>query len=264
MKVSVLGEKKNPAILMLNGTLCSGDGLRTLGSYLAADYYVILPTYDGCDGSGTVYESGEIQARKILDWLQEQEITSLELAHGTSMGGEVLMAFVELAESEGYPVKQYFFDGGPFFRFPKWFQAIMNKKFQYFAQAAKGHDDKEGIDKMLVNPMIRKLIGDDTEAYREMIGDMAHVCQTVDAESIRNMTKTCYDFRFPAMTPELQKKFYFLWGEREMARRSEKKIRRVYPNARFRIVTGYMHCGYQVCAPERYVQDLKVILSLLT
>jgi len=260
MKFEVLGEKTNPAILMLTGTLCSGAGMKELGARLAKDYYVILPTYDGCDGSGTIYQSGKKEAEKILQWLQAQKIPSLAMGHGTSMGAEVLMDFAVLAEKQGYPVKQYFFDGGPFFNFPKTVQFVMQRKFQGFADMVKGHDDEVGRQKVLTNPLIQKLLGEDTAPYRDMVGDMVHVCQTADRESIRNMTKTCYSFEFPKILAEVQKKFFFLWGEKEPARKSEKKIREVYPNARFRVVSGYMHCGYQICAPDRYIEDLKKLL----
>lgn len=65
MKFLTLGEKTNPAILMLHGTLCSGEGSRSLGERLAEDHYVILPTYDGCDGGKSVYDSAAGQAQKI-------------------------------------------------------------------------------------------------------------------------------------------------------------------------------------------------------
>lgn len=94
MKFLTLGEKTNPAILALNGTLCSGAGLAPLWQRLAGEYYIILPTYDGCDGSRSVYQSETEQAEKILNWLMKNGIAALEMGHGTSMGGEVLMAFV--------------------------------------------------------------------------------------------------------------------------------------------------------------------------
>lgn len=260
MHILTLGDKTKPAILMLNGTLCSGRGLKPLGSRLSDDYYVILPTYDGCDGSGNLYRDETTEAAKLLKWLKEKGIPGLALAHGTSMGAEVLMAFAVLAEKEGYPVKQYFFDGGPFFHFPKPMQFVMETKFLGFADAVKGRDDAQSVEKLASNPVIRKLIGDDAAPYRDMLADMVHVCQTADHISIRNMVRTCYSFGFPKMPPEVQKKFFFLWGEKELARKSEEKVRAAYPHAKYRIAPGYMHCGYQVCTPDEYIKDLRKLL----
>lgn len=261
MKFLTLGEKTNPAILMLHGTLCSGEGSRSLGERLAEDHYVILPTYDGCDGGKSVYDSAAGQAQKILTWLQENGIRSLALGQGTSMGAEVLMAFALLAEKQCYPVRQYVFDGGPFFHFPKPVQFVMEKKFQGLADQLRGKEGPETVKKLLANPMVQKLIGTDTAPYQEMGTDMTRVCQTADRVSIRNMVRTCYTFGFHAVKPEVQKRFYFLWSEKEPARKSEKKMRETYPQARFRVVPGYMHCGYQICAPETYVQEMRALLE---
>jgi len=261
MRFLTLGDKKNPAIMALNGTLCSGESLKSLWQRLEGEYYIILPTYDGCDGSKSVYKNEAEQAEKILNWLKKNGIDALEMGHGTSMGGEVLMAFAALAEKQGYPVKHYFFDGGPFFHFPKPMQYIMEKKFQGFADAVRGKDEKESTKNLMANSLIQKLIGTDTDPYRELVLDMVRVCQTADRASIKNMVRTCYTFGFPKMPQKVQKKFYFLWSEKEPARKSEDKVRAAYPYAKYRVISGYMHCGYQVCAPDKYVEDLKVVLD---
>lgn len=261
MKFLTLGEKTNPAILALNGTLCSGKGLAPLWQRLAEEYYIILPTYDGCDGSGSVYQSETEQAEKILNWLKKNGVSALEMGHGTSMGGEVLMAFAALAEKRGYLVKRYVFDGGPFFHFAKPVQFVMEKKFQGFADMVRGKDEAESTEKLLANPLIQKLIGNDTGPYRDFAADMVRVCQTADRVSIKNMVRTCYTFGFPKMPQKVQKKFYFLWSEKEPARKSEEKVRKAYPGASFRVVPGYMHCGYQVCAPDEYIEDMRTILE---
>ena len=260
MKFLTLGEKTNPAILALSGTLCSGEGLAGLWQRLAGEYYIILPTYDGCDGSGSVYQSETEQAQKILVWLKKSGITALAMGHGTSMGGEVLMAFAVLAEKQGYPVKHYVFDGGPFFHFAKPVQFVMEKKFQGFADAVRGKSETESTEKLLENPLVQKLIGTDTAPYHDFAADMVRVCQTADRVSIKNMVRTCYTFGFPKMPQKVQKKFHFLWSEKEPARKSEEKVRKAYPAASFRIVPGYMHCGYQTCAPDKYIEDMKEIL----
>ena len=116
-------------------------------------------------------------------------------------------------------------------------------------------------EKMLENPLVQKLIGTDTAHYRGMASDMVRVCQTADRASIKNMVRTCYTFGFPKMPQKVQKKFHFLWSEKEPARKAEEKVRKAYPGASFRIVPGYMHCGYQTCAPDAYIEDMKGILE---
>lgn len=145
------------------------------------------------------------------------------------MGAEVLMAFALLAEKQCYPVRQYVFDGGPFFHFPKPVQFVMEKKFQGLAGQLRGKEGPETVKKLPANPMVQKLIGTDTAPYQEMGTDMTRVCQTADRVSIRNMVRTCYTFGFHAVKPEVQKRFYFLWSEKEPARKSEKKMRETYP-----------------------------------
>jgi pimeloyl-ACP methyl ester carboxylesterase len=258
MVIEPIGNPENPAIILLNGTLCSGDGLYPISNQLKDDFYVILPTYDGCDGyDDAEYDNARNQAIKIYNWLRKNGVRSLTLAFGSSMGAEVLVEFALLCEKQGYQVGRYVFDGGPFMKLPGLMRSIMRKKFVQFATSVKGKDTEQGVTTLLGDSTIQMLTGPDNARYESMVADMVHVCQTATRRSIEAMVETCYTFDFPRMSDELQKKSVFIWCENELARKAERDIRRHYPKATYRIIPDWMHCGYLVNNPVGYAADLK-------
>lgn len=115
MKVKTLGNKDNPAILMIPGMFCTSDLPEAVAKYLQDDFYMILPTLDGHHKEEPVFYSKQDDGREILQWLYENGVKRLTLLQGTSMGAEVAL---EVARQIDMPVEHYLFDGGPFFHFP--------------------------------------------------------------------------------------------------------------------------------------------------
>lgn len=87
MKFETLGEEDHPAILMFPGMLCSSKSMMPIAERMSRQYDVILAVYDGYDGTGSVYHPAQEEAERTLQWLKEHDISSLAMAHGTSMGG---------------------------------------------------------------------------------------------------------------------------------------------------------------------------------
>ena len=259
MKFETLGKEGHPAILIFPGMLCSSKSMMPIAERLSRQYDVILAVYDGYDSTGFVYHHAQEEAERTLQWLKEHDISSLAMAHGTSMGAEVLMAFVQLAQQQNYEVKHCFFDGGPFFRFSSLRRKIMYTVFRMIAGKVKGHDNEAGVQKFLHSRKMQNV--PDKEAYHDMIADMFHNAQNVKPESLKAMTETCYHFTFEQLPEQTQKKCTFLWGENESARKSEQDIRKAYPHASVIIKEEYRHCGYQVLDPDDYVRMLMSIMK---
>ncbi|MEE8807733.1 MAG: hypothetical protein SOI44_04850 [Lactimicrobium sp.] len=149
-----------------------------IANRLSRQYYVILATYDGYDGTGSIFQDEHKEAESALQWLQSHHISSLAMAHSTSMGAEVLMAFVQQAQNQS-----------------------------------------------------------------------------------RQWWKPAITLHFPEIPKQTQRKFTFLWGAVESAKKSEKTVRQSHPYANYLIIPGYKHCDYQVCAPDAYLKTLQGILQ---
>ena len=49
----------------------------------------------------------------------------------------------------------------------------------------------------------------------------------------------------------------FFFSDEEPARKSRKRLIKAYPDAEYRDIHGYAHCGFQTAEPEQYAKILK-------
>ncbi len=156
MKFDTLGSRENPAILMIHGMFCNADMVKRFAQYMQDDYYIILPTLSGHYEGSDDYESKEAEAKAILHYLHEQGITKLAMLQGTSTGAEVALEFARICDIE---IQHYFYDGGPFFDFPRWFKSIMRKKFDGFVSLVNNKTTDEAREALMNNSFVKALIG---------------------------------------------------------------------------------------------------------
>ena len=259
MKFDVLGNKSNPAVLFIHGMFCNGDSVKYFAKYLQEDYYIILPTLSGHYEGSEDYISKEEEARRILHYLHEQGIEKLAMLQGTSMGAEVALEVARIAD---LPIEHYFFDGGPFFNFPKWFKAIMRKKFKGFLRICKGKTEEEAFQDLMKNGFVKWLIGKDKESYKMMLSDFSAVCDSVTDTTICNVTETCYACKLPDFEEEIQRRFIFFFSEKEPAHMSKKRLMKKYKSAIYRDMPDMGHCGFQIGKPKEYAEYLKQIMEV--
>jgi pimeloyl-ACP methyl ester carboxylesterase len=116
MRFDVVGDPGNPMVLMLPGSFCTGDTLRPIADRLSGSYCVVLVTLDGHVRGGGDYLSKEDATDKVVGWLRDRGVGHLAMAHGTSMGA---INALDIAREGSIASDVWFFDGGPFFDFPK-------------------------------------------------------------------------------------------------------------------------------------------------
>lgn len=258
MKFDVLGDRKNPAILLIHGMFCNGDSVKHFAKHLEDEYYIIIPTMSGhYEGSGN-YLSKENEAEAILQYLHDDEIESLALLQGTSMGAEVALEFARISD---IPIAHYFYDGGPFFDFPTWFKQIMQKKFQGFVKICKGKSGEEAFEDLTRNGFVKWLLGKNKESYKIMLADFADVCRNVSDATIRNVVETCYACKLPDFEEKIQRRFVFFFSEKEPAHMSRKRLMKKYKSADFRTIPNMGHCGFQIGKPQEYAEYLKGVIE---
>ena len=258
MKVKTLGSRENPAVLMIPGMFCTGDMPEKAARFLEKDYYIILPTLDGHHAEEPVYHDKQTDGQKIVSWLHENRIEKLALLQGTSMGAEVAL---ETARQLDIPVSRYLFDGGPFFRFPRFFRALMAKKFMSYMKTVKGKEKDQAIRDLMKDPFIKRLGGDSLDSYRDMMGGFCEVGQWIEKDSVRRIADTCYRCDLPDFAPETVRRFVFLFSGNEPARKSEKRLNKKYPEAVYKIAKGYGHGGFQAEDPEKYAAMMAELIS---
>lgn len=257
MKIEVLGDKKKPAVLLVHGMFCNADSVKHFAKYLQDEYYVIVPTMSGHYPGSADYISKEKEAEAMLKYLHDNEIEELALLQGTSMGAEVALEFARISD---IPIRHYFFDGGPFFDFPKWFKVIMCRKFQGFVKVCKGKTPDEACETLMKNRFIKWLIGKNASGYKAMMTDFATVAGNVTSATVANVVETCYACKLPEFSTEIHKQFIFFYAEKEPARKSEKRLQKVYPFATYNTVSGVGHGGLQAGRPKEYAEQLLSII----
>ena len=258
MIVKTLGDKHNPAILMIPGMFCTYEMPGIIAEYLKDDYYIILPTLDGHHKEEPVYYSKETDAKKIIFWLHANSIDRIAMLQGTSMGAEVAL---EVARQIDIPVSLYLFDGGPFFHFPRFFRAIMSAKFMSFMKKTRGKEKDQAIDDLMNDPFVKKLGGDSLESYRGLMDGFCEVSQWISRESVRRIADTCYKCDLPDFDEDTVRRFIFLYSEKEPARQAEKRLKKKYPSARYIVMEGYGHGGFQGEQPQQYSEFIRDLLK---
>lgn len=254
MIFETLGEKKNPAVLIIHGMFCSAKAVKLWAEPLKNDFYIIIPTLNGHYADAPDYISKQNEAAEILLYLKQHGITELALLHGTSMGAEV--AF-EVCRQSTITIKKCFFDGGPFFHFNPLFRKFMLKKWRAMASVLNSDDPESAAEKLLNSSMIKWMSGNKPEKYRTTLFSMIDKNRKFTEATLHNVNETCYTFEFPEISEEMQKTFFFLYSDNEPAHMSKKNMLKHYPNAEFKDMHNLGHCGFQMSKPNEYAEFIR-------
>ena len=255
MIFETVGDKSKPVITMINGSFCTGKGLMPIAERISDKYYIILPTYDGHHENGGIFTTRQEQANKIIDYLRKENIKKIELIQGVSMGAEVALTLAStIFRTTDIVVDRYLLDGGPFFKFPKWFRKIMQMKFKSMVHNAQYGTEEEIIERFSNNKMIQWMLRGDISPYKWYIKDMSLAAPHMTDESICNESDACYTFDFPEMPDEEQKKIYFTWSDNEPAVKSKKKLLNHYPHAVYGSAGNLGHGGLMSREPDKYAE----------
>lgn len=260
MQFMTMGRKGAPAVLLIHGMLSSGDDPLTFGKYLADGYYVISPTLDGHGDDGSELVSAQQEAQNITAYLKDEQITSLALIQGSSMGAEVALAVADECRRKGISVGRCFFDGGPFFDFSPVKRCFMKHVFRHLIKAFEGDPDKV-FDKLNRNMFVKFVARDKLRDYGPLLRSIAGKRRTFTDSTVDGMVETCYHCKLPVFTHEEQRSFVFFFSLDEPARQSKSRLKKAYPNAVYRDVRGYAHCSLQFTRPKTYAKLLRQVME---
>ena len=78
-----------------------------------------------------------------------------------------------------------------------------------------------------------------------MLGPICQNAVFMSDETLAREAEACVTFDYPAMDRGFQKRLHFFYSREESAWRfCHRKLKRAYPYAQYRLVSGYGHVGY--------------------
>ena len=236
------GDPKSPVILLLHPMLLSGQMMiDLLGKKIPGTYYLIAP-----DQAGHGEEEGnpftpKQDVEELCRFLKEKEISEIELLFAASMGGATAMEFMRTAD---IPIRNVHLDGIPLAD-----EGFFRQKIDTFVtlQALK----KTKKDTAFLNKMLVPIYGE------QLAESMAKQMSRLNAENIRQISKTCSRGCAVELEPDRFGQVVFEWGEKEVnIRKGKPLVEKMYPWARILVREGLDHCEYLGKHPEAYAKEL--------
>lgn len=260
MRFYEYGDKNAPLIVMLPGSFCPAKALDYLYDELQRDFYIIVCEYNGHYANST-FTSRQGEASETAQYLMGKNITAVKMIYAQSMGAEIGIELMHQLIEKGAAVESTFFDGAPCIKLPRPYKAFMNLKFRKMVNMLKNKSVEEAMQWKFLNTFTNG----DTESLRPLIEGCIDVAPYLTDESIKAENECCYTFDFPPFSGEEQKKLFFFYAREEKAYKTCcKGLRQAYPNARFKVVTGYGHITYSTKHTGEYIQMIRDICAQRT
>ena len=208
MRIHDGGEKSAPVMIMLPGSFCNADSMANIISRLETTFRILAVDYSGQYAeSEKPFTSRAGEAVEIIRYLQSHA----------------------------------FLDGGPFLCFPKIVSRLLGKKFKTIVGNLRG----KTLEEALREPTIVKFSGGKPERYSNLLGPICQNAAFMSDETLEREADACVTFDYPTMDEEFQRHMYFFYSKEESAWRfCHRKLKKAYPLARYKLVSGYGHVGY--------------------
>ena len=256
MLFNTFGNRENPVIIMLAGSFCPAESLEMVYSVMKEDYYVIAPTYNGHYKDSKDFTTRQGEAKEIADYLQNENITSVRMIYGQSMGSEIGIELMRQLSENNIGIDSAFFDGAPCIKLSRLYKAFMRFKFNTLINMFKG----KTLDEAMNIGLVKEFSNGNPEALKPMIEPILEIAPYLSKNSLKNEVECCYTFDFPTFSEEMQKNMYFFYGSEEKAYKTcYHLVRKAYPKANFRVAENYGHVTYLNDNREEYLGWLKEI-----
>lgn len=255
MRIHEFGDEHAPIVIMLPGSFCNADTMTNITEVLQKEFRILAVDYNGqYEGSEKPFTSRSGEAEEIVSFLHERSVSSVALVYGQSMGGEMGMELLVHLKNSGITAGAAFFDGGPFLSYPKAVSRLLGRKFRKIVGNLRG----KTLEEALQEPTIVKFSGGKPERYSSMLGPICRNAAYMSDETLEREADACVTFDFPVMEKDFQKHICFFYSREESAWRfCGRKLKKHYPHALYKLVSGYGHVGY----PAEHIDEYCVWLS---
>ncbi len=234
MKMHVYGPcgQDCPAVLIIHPMLSSASSMKAaLCDHMGSDLRFLVPDLSAHgDEASAPYVSAAAEAGAIHEWLASRGLSRLSLGFGASLGGVILfelMRFPDLSFDRLFIEGVSFYSGGPVARVGG---AVLSRVMVAKHRKA-ARDPEAGVRKLA------RLYGE--EASRAMASSFAAMSE----ESIRAIVRDCSHVRLPPLSPAVQRRCTFAYGEKDSdLRLARRVIPSLYTEAELRVWPGSGHC----------------------
>ena len=249
MKMYERNPEQSKTAVLIHPMLSSAEGIELcVTNFWGSAVHCFLPDLSahGEDAAATYHSAAE-EAKAIHDVLVEKGCTHLDLGFGASLGGVVLF---ELLKFQDLTFDHAFFEGVSFYEKAPLLEFVLTRVF--LSKHRKAVKDPE---------LSRRKM---SEIYGETAGPaMAKRFIAMNEESIRSIIHDCGYVNLPELSPEMQKRCVFAYGEKDSDLKECKKILpQKYPCAELKIWPGYAHCGRMTAESEHYAAMLGQYLGM--
>ena len=239
-----------PTVLLIHPMLSSAEGMKTVFvSNMGDDLRYLIPDLAAhWEEDATEYVSTSQEAAQIHDWLLKHNITHLSLSFGASLGGVVLS---ELLKFPDLVFDHLFFEGTSFWTggfLASVLEFVLKKVF--LAKHRKAIADPElSVQKM--EQLYGKVAAKPMSKHFIAMGD----------QSIQNIIHDCSNVDLPTLSPEVQRRCIFTYGEKDFdLKRARQVLPKVCPEATLTIWQGCDHFERMTSDSTMYGQMLRELV----
>lgn len=234
MKMHVYGpgEEETPAVLIIHPMLSSASSMKaSLCDHMGPGLRFLVPDLSAHgDEASAPYVSAASEAAAIHERLGSHGVRRLSLGFAASLGGVILfelLRFPDLSFDRLFIEGVSFYSGGPVARVGG---AILSRVMVAKHRKA-ARDPEAGAVKLA------RLYGEETA--RSMVASFAAMSE----DSIRAIVRDCSHVRLPPLSPAIQRRCTFAYGQKDSdLRLARRVIPRLYPQAELRVWPGWGHC----------------------
>ena len=234
MKMHVYGPggQDCPTVLIIHPMLSSASSMKTtLCDHMGFGLRFLVPDLSAHgDEASAPYVSAAAEAAAIHEWLTSHEVRRLSLGFGASLGGVILfelLRFPDLSFDQLFIEGVSFYSGGPVARVGG---AVLSRVMVAKHRKALRDPDAGALK-------LARLYGE------EAAGSMAASFSAMSEESIRAIVRDCSHVNLPPLSPAIQRRCTFAYGEKDSdLRLARRVIPRLYPEAELRVWPGSGHC----------------------
>ena len=234
MKMHTYGDygDDSPTVLLVHPMLSSASRMKdAVADHMGSGLRFLIPDLSAHgDETSAPYVSAAAEAASIHEWLTSHGLSRLSLGFGASLGGVILfelLRFPDLSFDQLFIEGVSFYSGGPVARVGG---AVLSRVMVAKHRKAV-HDPEAGALKLA------RLYGE--EAAQAMVASFSAMSE----ESIRAIVRDCSRVRLPPLSPDIQRRCTFAYGEKDSdLRLARRVIPRLYPEAELRVWPGWGHC----------------------
>ena len=236
MKMHIYGDygDDSPTVLLVHPMLSSASRMKAaVADHMGSGLRFLIPDLSAHgDEASASYVSAAAEAAAIHEWLTSHEVRRLSLGFGASLGGVILfelLRFPNLAFDRLFIEGVSFYSGGPVARVGG---AILSRVMVAKHRKALRDPDAGALK-------LARLYG------KQAAGSMVASFAAMSEESIRAIVRDCSHVSLPPLSPAIQRRCTFAYGEKDSdLRLARRMIPRLYPEAELRIWPGSGHCEH--------------------